>query len=334
MWEMRAIDLLNFNQNFIRNNFRAIYRIACITLLLGSGLYAQPDTLSTLSPGITEAIPDTSITPPLQSEIIPYKSGIRPWRLTGIITGVSGTTAGIFLYFQNVWWADQSAKFHFDTGSDMVYALGMDKCGHFWSSKLTSDLFYDMLSWSGVPRKSALWYGAGYGILTTALVEIKDGLAPYWGFSLGDMTANTAGALFPVAQEYIPVLRNFQVKWSYDFLNPSYYKTLENNGDKPFMDDYERHNYWLSANVHGLLPKPLKPYWPEFLNIAAGLSAERLNGKGSGNHEIFLALDYDLTKIPVKSKTLRRAFHYLNHLHFPAPTIRITPRVRLYGVNF
>jgi len=262
------------------------------------------------------------------------RTGIRPWRLTGIVTGVSGTTAGIFLYFQKVWWADGSSKFHFDKGSDMVYALGMDKFGHFWSSKLTSDLFYDMLSWSGVPRRKALWYGASYGILTTAIVEIKDGLAPYWGFSIGDMAANTAGALFPVAQEYFPIMRNFQVKWSYDFMNPSHYKTLENNQAKFFMDDYERHNYWLSINVHGLLPYRLKPYWPRFICIATGISAENLNGKGGGNHEIFLALDYDLTKIKTKSRTLTRALHYLNHLHFPAPSIRIVPRIKLYGFNF
>lgn len=261
-------------------------------------------------------------------------SGIKPWRLAGIITGVSGTTIGIFVYFQNVWWAGESARFQFDKGSDMIYALGMDKAGHFWSSKLTSDLFSDMLKWSGVPERKALWYGAGYGILTTALVEIKDGFAPYWGFSMGDMAANTAGALFPVVQAYVPVMQNFQVKWSYDFMNPSYYKTLDNNGDKPFMDDYERHNYWLSANVHGLLPLQLKPYWPKFLNIAVGLSADRLNGKGAGNHQVHLALDYDLTKLPIRSKTWKRAMHYLNHLHFPAPTIRIMPEVKMNVFQF
>jgi hypothetical protein len=117
-------------------------------------------------------------------------------------------------------------------------------------------------------------------------------------------------------------------------MNPSYYKTLENKTDKPFMDDYERHNYWLSVNVHGLLPHSMKPYWPRFLNIAAGLSAERINGKGGGNHELFLALDYDLTKIKTKSKAINKALHYLNHLHFPAPSIRIVPRVNMYGFQF
>jgi len=264
----------------------------------------------------------------------PYRTGIRPWRLATVITGVSGTTLGIFLYFQNVWWSEQQTRFHFDTGADMVYSLNMDKPGHFWSSKITSDLFCDMLTWSGVPRRKALWYGAGYGIFTTAMVEIKDGLAPYWGFSVGDMVANTLGALYPVSQEYIPFMRNFHVKWSFDFFNPSYYKTLENNENKPFLDDYERHNYWLSANVHGLLPRTLKPFWPEFLNIAVGLSAQNLNGKGAGSHEVFLAFDYDLTKIPTRSKTIKRALHYLNHLHFPAPTVRIMPAVKLYGLNF
>ena len=264
----------------------------------------------------------------------PTASGIKPWRLTGVITGVSGTTVGIFVYFQQIWWAGEQTQFHFDKGSDMIYAMGMDKAGHFWSSKLTSDLFCDMLKWSGVPDRKALWYGAGYGILTTALVEIKDGFAPYWGFSMGDMAANTAGALFPVLQEYVPVMRNFQVKWSYDFMNPSYYKTLENNTGKPFMDDYERHNYWVSAHVHGLLPPNLKPYWPKFLNIAVGLSADRLNGKGGGNHQVHLALDYDLTKLPIRSKTWKRAMHYLNHLHFPAPTIRIMPEIKMNIFQF
>jgi hypothetical protein len=262
------------------------------------------------------------------------ESKFRPVRFAIVSTGVIGTTVGVFLYFQNIWWAGEIGNFHLDQGADRVYSLNLDKCGHFWSSKIASDVIGDMMQWTGVKPTTALWMGAGFGILTSGIVEIKDGLAPYWGFSIGDMTANSLGAFFPVAQHYCRPLRHFSVKWSYDFQNPSYYKTLDGNHNKAFMDDYERHNYWLSANVHGLLPMPLKPYWPKFLNLALGLSAQHLTGKGGGTHELFLALDYDLTKIPIKSPTLRRVFHYLNNLHFPAPTIRISPQFRIYGMNF
>ena len=51
-----------------------------------------------------------------------------------------------------------------------------------------------------------------------------------------------------------------------------------------------------------------------------------------GNNEWYIALDYDIPKILRKwdSPIGRKVKYWLNYIHFPAPTIRIVPKVEFF----
>ena len=276
----------------------------------------------------------------LKDSIKPNK--INKTRLALVSSSVPILTAGVFIYFQNAWWNDTlqsyglpKSKFHFDDSKEMKYALGLDKCGHFWSSQLTSSVFGELLVWSGFPIKKAKWIGASFAILTSGIVEIKDGMAPWWGFSLTDMSANVLGSLYPVLQEYEPFFKNFNFKWSYDFLNKSYYKTIPTNVNKSFMDDYERHTYWLCSNISGLSPAAWKRYIPAYLSFDIGLSAEKLDGHGLGKKEWFVAIGLDLSRINFKKyHFIQKQKHIINQYRLPTPAQKLYPRNVGYLLSF
>ncbi|WP_141655201.1 hypothetical protein [Candidatus Kryptonium thompsonii] len=59
-----------------------------------------------------------------------------------------------------------------------------------------------------------------------------------------------------------------------------------------------------------------------------------INWNGGGEREIFLSIDYDLTKIPVNVWILKQIFNVLNYYHLPAPAFRFTPSLKFYLIKF
>lgn len=267
---------------------------------------------------------------------------INKFRLAVVASSVPIATASVFWYMQNAWWKDtmqlnhvSQPSFHFDDSKELKYALCLDKAGHFWSSQLASNIFGELLSWAGMTKRKSVWYGAGFAVLTSAIVEVKDGLAPWWGFSLTDMTANLLGSLYPVLQEYHPFFKNFSFKWSWDFTHKSYWNKLPHNIGKSFMDDYERHTYWLCTNINGISPERWKKKIPKCLSFDVGVSAQFLNGKGAGNHELFLAVGLDLRKIQIKNfRLFNRTSYILNAYRLPTPALKVCPDKVGYMISF
>ena len=250
------------------------------------------------------------------------------------ILGGSLLTVGVVhqLYVQNAWWKDYRGSFHFR--EDLHYARSVDKVGHFYAGMLTSFLGGRAMEWSGFRREKAVWYGAALGSLFELYVEVQDGFSTLWGFDRVDAGADIAGALFPVARYYAPFLENVDVKFSY----------LPSNAEPPrggafqnqkrlVVDDYEGQRFWLSFKVGNLLPDPLKSVWPDFLGIALGLGVRDLENNG-GQLEWYVALDYDLTKLPGDSGFLKALKEGLNFIHLPSPAIRFSPSMILYGLYF
>ncbi len=67
---------------------------------------------------------------------------------------------GSYHYINNAWWADSKKSFHFDGGGsrisqafdfgrDAIYAKSLDKIGHFYGARITSDIFARGIRWSG-----------------------------------------------------------------------------------------------------------------------------------------------------------------------------------------
>lgn len=247
---------------------------------------------------------------------------------------VSGLTVGGFLvghvFLNNIWWKGTRAPFHFNFQEDWSYALGADKFGHaFWPMVVTG-VYQGAFVWSGIDSVDALWYAAGLGLLYQTYIEIRDGFSAHYGFSTGDFGADVLGAAYPVAQHYVPVLRNFNWKMSF------YPSDKMRAGDyNAIIDDYESSYHWLSIDVHGLLPRAWAAHYPRIVNLAIGHSVKNMYPDPTqGHHELYLALDWNLEALPGDAPWWVLVKHYLNYYHFPSPAVRVYPDVAWWGLKF
>ncbi|MDP4267635.1 MAG: DUF2279 domain-containing protein [Bacteroidota bacterium] len=265
---------------------------------------------------------------------------INPKRFALVASVVPLTTAGLFVYFQKAWWKNSKTTFQWDMTYDWSYALSLDKAGHYWSSELAADVLSEMFQWAGVKRKQSLLYGGIFSATCGGIVEMKDAFAPKYGFSPSDFGADILGAFTPFLKEYIPFLRYFDIKWSYDFISKPdktyLYETLPWGKNSSLMDRYERQNYYITTNISTLLGKSKTFQIPECLNIAVGLSSCNVIGQVNRDArlEIYLSLDWNLQKMNVtKDKKIKKLIHFLDYYHYPAPAIRLRPNPILYPVN-
>ena len=79
---------------------------------------------------------------------------------------------GSYHYINTAWWADSKKTFHFDAGGtsileafdfgrDAIYAKGLDKVGHFYGARITSDIFARGIR-GQVKRKRKRCYGVDF----------------------------------------------------------------------------------------------------------------------------------------------------------------------------
>ena len=254
----------------------------------------------------------------------------------------SGISLGLgisYSYMQNLWWSEKKIPFHFDHGADLVYALNVDKAGHFMGGLESADVFSSSMKWVGMNEKKAVWYGAFFGSTLQLAIEMKDAYAPYWGFSKWDFALGSLGSLWPVAQYYKPDLKKVNFKFSY-YKHSNIYWELERQRGKEiekyaWQDDYPNQTYWVTVNINHFIENC---FFPEWLNLAFGFGLDDTqyldenNTKMGGNNEWYIALDYNIPKLLKKwdSITGKRVKNWLNYIHFPAPTIRISPKLEFY----
>ena len=262
---------------------------------------------------------------------------IKKGRIVIVSSSLGLVLGGSYLYIENSWWSEKQTAFHFDNGSDKVYALNVDKAGHFMGGLQAAEVFSESMRWAGMNKKQALWFGATFGSGLQLAIEMKDAYAPYWGFSTLDLTIGSAGAFLPIAKYYFPTLRTFDVKFSYWKQHNTYWDLENQRGKNPnkyaWQDDYVNQTYWLSVDLNHFNEKI-----PEWLNIAIGFGLDETqylneqNTKIGGENEWYIALDYDIPKMLKgwDSKIAKKIKHWLNYFHFPAPTIRISPKIEFY----
>lgn len=267
--------------------------------------------------------------------------------IPGLITIGSVTPlalAGVYVYMDNVWWSERSTGFHFDDGTDLKYAKNLDKMGHFTASCLASTAFADILRVFRVPENLSLWGGATLGILNATVIEIKDGYAPYWGFSVYDEMANVFGALYPVLQAKVPFFKNFNFKWSYDFdysYKTEYYKyklATETSDAYSFIDDYDRQYFWLTVDWANLFCKEKSKYkFPYCIDFAVGMSARNLKTQDKSKdirQEFFIGFDVNLTKFFQNRNIGYYVCKYLNFYHLPMPSLRVYPDCDAFLIGY
>lgn len=286
----------------------------------------------------------------------------RFWVSVGGATALYGT-ASIGLY--EAWYKGfELTSFHsFD---DWQEWRKMDKAGHLFTTNLESRLVFQGARWTGMNRRSAMWTGAGVGMLLQTTIEVMDGFSSEWGFSWSDMGFNALGAGMFVAQEMAWQDQRIIMKASYTEPQYADFPILGSDGissttlreranslygisfAERFLKGYNGLTVWASSNPSSFFPKEKRPDWlPAWLNVAVGYGAENMFG-GTENRwdengveyrideailprysQYYLSLDVDFTRIKTKSRLLKTLFHTINWIKVPAPAVELTSRGRL-----
>ena len=264
------------------------------------------------------------------------RDNARVRRNVGIVLGVE---AGLYaasmtgLYF--AWYADYpQTNFHFY--NDNAEWLLMDKAGHFATSYIVGSIGYELLRDAGLDEKRSIWYGGTLGLVFLTTVEVFDGFSEGWGFSWGDMAANTIGAGLFIGQQFLWHEHRITVKYSFHTTEfPKYRPDLLGENFIPqTIKDYNGITAWASFNVKSLFLNK-KSKFPAWLNFAFGYGATGMTGgfdnsleyKGNSipyydrERQFFFSLDVDFTKIPTNNKILKYTFKVLNIFKLPFPTI-------------
>jgi hypothetical protein len=306
------------------------FRLALLALL-GVGLVVPGDLLH-----CQQGVGDTADAEHTASDSLgsyPDTTQINTSRMIIIGGALVGTMAGIMIYQQNGWWKDNRRSFHFR--EDLQYGRSVDKLGHFYGANAATFIFSRSFQWAGMRERPSLWYGAGCSLLFQTYIEVQDGFSA-WGFDRVDFAADVLGAFYPVAQHYVPPLRELNMKFSY---HPS--NLINEPGGVGFrgqqhilFDDYEGQTIWLSLNLNSVLPSAIEPYWPDWLAVAAGYGVRDV-ATPNPYSILLLSLDYDMTKIiPADTWFLKTLGEVLNFIHFPAPAVQISPHAIWYGFYF
>lgn len=274
----------------------------------------------------------------LAGQTIAYPDTLNKRRLTGVAAAQGtiwgGAITGLsVLYYQGE--KPSSFRLYNDNGS----WLQMDKAGHLFANYYLTSVVYHSYRWAGLNERQALVPGCLVPFLFELNMEVLDGLYSKWGFSWGDVAANTAGCLAFAAQQLAWGEQRFSVRYSW---HPSPYGN-ENPGIlggtfvEKMWEDYNGMTFWLSGNISAFLPRESR--FPKWLNIAVGYGVEGQAVDASKHapcRQFYLSPDIDLTRIQTRSKSLKVLFTLLSILKMPMPAIEFntTGVVRVYPVYF
>jgi len=307
-----------------------MFKYIAAALLLGSIVWTVNPSASCAQPEIRRSnaeFPDT-----LNRKGLVWVAG----SYTALYSGMS-------LYIYHIWYKDrENVPFHFY--NDIAGYKQVDKFGHATTAYVESNLCYYSLRRVGVPRNRALLVGGLMGFLLQLPIEILDGLNEGWGFSVGDIAANTFGSALMVGQEYFFEDQVVLMKFSYW---PSEYQKmangyLGNTAMAGLSGDYNGHTYWFSGNINRITNQSVLPDW---VNLALGYSAGGMFGEFENITEyngvdipptqryrqFFVSLDVDWTKIPTNSRFLKILFQGLNIVKIPFPALEYNTKGAFHG---
>lgn len=257
-------------------------------------------------------------------------------------------TAATIIVLNEAWYKEHhSSKFRFF--NDNVEWLQMDKIGHVFSAFHLTNYGSALYKWCGYNNKKANLISGIYSFSFLLGIEILDGFSEKWGFSWGDIAANTIGTSLAIAQHQLGVENYFTLKFSFSESGYAPFRpnVLGKTYAEQILKDYNGQTYWLSLNPSSIF-KFDKTYIPKWLNIALGYSGSGMiaarNGqiveiqnnnttyylKAKHERQFLFSIDIDLRKISVKNKYLKNFFDIINILKIPAPTIEFNK----YGNKF
>ncbi|MBI2620472.1 MAG: DUF2279 domain-containing protein [Ignavibacteriales bacterium] len=313
--------------------FRHLF-FSCLVLLNS----APGQSSDSLSASTIPAENPSLLQSPISLQVSPPK--INYVRL-GIMGGITaGAAVGSYLYVKDVWWAESRSGFQFERTAER-YALHLDKASHFWGAIGEADFFAGGFEWTGFDDRRARIYGALMSNVISLSVEMTDAFAVEHGFSIKDYLAGALGAWYPYLQLEIPALQNVYFKWSYWNHVPRYFEKkdqlIEQNPTRSFLDNYGNQTYWVTVNARSIAPQSWKTSIPPWLGLTVGARAGDVvdviqKDKQFKEFQLYFSIDVDVPQLLPEEgpfwAVLRRFF---SHIHFPAPAIRLTPRVSVFG---
>lgn len=273
-----------------------------------------------------------------------FPDTINKNRLKTVTIGQGVIWFGSMIGLNQAWYAHYPRS-RFQLYNDSKEWQQVDKTGHAWSAYWGAQFSSSLFRWSGISQKKAAIYGAGMGIAYESVIEILDGFSKEWGFSVGDMAANTAGSLLFATQEYAWQEQRIQYKFSSTFFKKYPTSSEQNRANNLYgtsffehvLKDYNHQTYWLSVNAWSFAKESKLPKW---LNIAVGYGANGMYG-GYENfgldkvtnqtydlsyikrtRQFYLAPDIDLGKIEFRGRKFKllKALNVLK-IKFPMPAI-------------
>jgi len=244
-------------------------------------------------------------------------------------TGILALTVySIYEAGKPIYYNEERSEFHLTRYKNKVELFdnghrGLDKFGHFFSASLFAQNIYFLSRWSGFNNNTASYTSLLLASSIMGAMEVHDAYYKRWGFSTGDFIFNVLGASFYTGQQNIDVMKNLDYKISYDF--------TKEKDDQAVIESYANMTFWLTANPSGLFESALPEWFPNWLNIAVGVSVTHSEPKRT---EFLIALDYNLKRLKTKSIFLNHIIHTLDRYHFPAPAVRLSPGFIGFGLYF
>jgi len=258
-----------------------------------------------------------------------------------LILGVSsvGLTSASLIYLNQAWYQEyNTSKFHFFNDNEEWFQ--MDKVGHTFTTYQTGRLMMGGMDWAGYNKKKQMLYGGLSGFAYLAAIEVMDGYSEGWGFSWGDIAANTVGSGLAIGQKALWNEQRIQLKFSFRQTSLAQYRPdlLGKSWSTQILKDYNGQTYWLSINPSSFMKPETK--FPKWLNVAFGYGADGMLGARyntilvmdeNGNTKYFnryrqyyFSLDADLTRIKTKSKILKSIFSCINIIKIPFPNLELS----------
>jgi hypothetical protein len=270
-----------------------------------------------------------------------YNSG----RVNGTLLTEGAVFTGAMVALDFLWYRKfPHSRFHFF--NDNSEWLQMDKLGHATTVYNISALTSDVYQWSGIQPQRSAWMGGITGLIFMTTIEIFDGFSNGWGFSSGDMLANTAGSALAVGQFLGWNEQRIQLRFSYHTtIYPTYRpELLGENGAQRVIKDYNGQSYWLSANMYSFFGKG--DNFPKWLNLDLGYGADGMTG-GKENpanlntpevyvrqRRFFLSPDIDLARITYSADWATPIARGLNILKIPAPAVEFNATQKKVKLHF
>ena len=251
----------------------------------------------------------------------------HPFLATNSVIGVVYVGSMTALY--QTWYRNYAFK-DFNLFNDMPEWKGMDKLGHVTTSWWAAQWLYTSHQTLGLESKHLALRSTIIPLCFMTTIEVFDGFSSGWGFSMGDMAANLAGAGLFYTQQHFLNQQRILLKYSY---HPTNYaeqrpEILGKTKGERLLKDYNGQTYWLSI--------PIKH--DGWFCLSMGYNASgMLGGRDniwSNNGVTYdyssidrfstwsMSFDIDLLKLPIKGKFWRTFASTFRWIKFPAPALQ------------